>query len=188
MATIAPCRSAGGRIIGVRTDQAVPLAVSLRYTPDVIQAPLVFGPAEVQAELLTILNQYIPGNTGAGQGGVEDMTKLGIAVGIEASQSVAAQFQNALTDTIYVVPFGDKVGEVRIKFITGRLCDSDAGDAFGAIQHYLDRRILPSKNRAPVLIAMGPAVFRGHLTGLSVGAQSSDFLTQATLIFNAWPQ
>jgi hypothetical protein len=139
----------------------------------------------VQAELAAILNQFL---NSQGTPGRVDLTKLGVATQMQAEQSVIVQFQNALSDVIFVVPFGDKVGEIRVSFIANRLCDSDGVDPVAIVQHYLDHRILPLRNRGPALIGIGSAVFRGHLEAMQLQSSSQDIpMTHGTLIFKAWP-
>lgn len=185
MALVANCGGGGGRLITAGTQSAVPLSLVLTYTTGLQQAPLVFGPASVQAELTAILNQFI---NSQGTPGRVDLTKLGVATQLQAEQSVITQYQNALSDTIFVVPFGDAVGEVRVSFIANRKCDQNETDPVAIVQHYLDHRILPLRNRGPALIGIGSAVFRGHLQSMSLASSSQDIpMTQGTLIFKAWP-
>ncbi len=185
MALVANCGGGGGRLIAIGTKSAVPLSLVLTYTSGFQQSPLVFGPESTQTELTAILTQFINNQGAPGQ---VDLTKLGVATQLSAEQSVIAQFQNALSDTIFVVPFGDAVGEIRISFIANQRCDADSTDPVAVVQHYLDHRILPLQNRGPALIAIGSAVFRGHLQAMSLAASSQDIpMTQGTLIFKAWP-
>ena len=117
-----------------------------------------------------------------------DLVKLGVAIGVQADQRVQAQFQNALSDAIFVTPFGDAPGQIRVTFIANRRCRGTSQSGFEVIQHYMDRRLLPGANKFPALVSIGPGSFRAFLTGLVVSGNSSDTpVIQGTLTFTAWP-
>jgi hypothetical protein len=150
----------GGRLVAIETGQAIPLVLSLRYL-DVPSTP--------------------PQTT---------LIKLGVATAVVAEQGIAAQFQKAMDDVVYVTPFGDEVGVIAITFIANRQCgDASATNGFDVIQHYLDRRLLPtSLSRLPATIIIGSGAFNGFLVGLAFKGQSGDLpLTEGTLQFKAWP-
>ncbi len=115
--------------------------------------------------------------------------KLGVATGVQAEQSVAAQFQKAMDDAVYITPFGDTVGDVKITFIANPLCGSGANvNGFDVIQHYLDRRLQTNKNKLPATIVIGSGTFRGFLVGLLFNGRSGELpLSEGTLLFKAWP-
>jgi hypothetical protein len=123
--------------------------------------------------------------------GSVDIAKIGVAVEVSVSQQIAAQFQNALNDAIFVTPFGDSPGEIRISFIANRMCEDDGtSSGFNVIQHYLDRRLLPKKNKKAASVTIGSGTFRSFLVGMTKEGASSDRipLIRGTLIFRGWPE
>jgi hypothetical protein len=184
MATVVNCSTGGGRMIAINTPQAIPLALSLSYLNNVSNATSVFG---VQASAaVTDLLENAGINTQNAT--VEPLSVLGVVTQVSAQQSVIAQVQNALTGAIFVTPFGDSAGDIRISFISNRVCDTPEDDTVAAIQHYLDHRLLPTRNRGHAIIVIGTAVFRGHLLALEFSGQGGELPVRAcTLIFKAWP-
>jgi hypothetical protein len=119
-----------------------------------------------------------------------DLSQLGVATGVQASQQIAAQFQNALSDAIYITPFGDVPGEIRVAFIANRKCEEDTSSGFGFIQYYLDNRLLPDKNKAAVTVVIGSGSFRSFLVAMTINSSSGRNipLVEGTLIFRGWPE
>lgn len=186
MATVVGCAGGGGRLIAVGAQQAVPLVLSLSYAQEA-DTPTIVGAGFGGSDPFTtsFLNQNTSQNTGVR----EELIRLGVATSVQAQQSIAAQFQNALNDSIFVTPFGDLPGEVRIAFIANRKCNDFSDTSFDVIQHYLDRRLLPNKNKLPATVVVGSGAFRGYLIGLSIGANAQDTpIVQGTLVFKAWPK
>jgi len=121
--------------------------------------------------------------------GPTQLTRLGVAVSVQADQKVQAQFQNALNDAIFVTPFGDAPGQIRVTFVANRLC-RDSGAGFEVIQHYLDRRLRPgnTSSKDPATVTIGPGAFRAFLTSILISGNTSDTpIVQGTLVFTAWP-
>jgi len=117
-----------------------------------------------------------------------DLVKLGVAIGVQADQRVQAQFQNALSDAIFVTPFGDAPGQIRITFVANRRCRGTQQSGFDVIQHYFDRRLQPGVNKFPAVVSIGPGSFRAFLTNLLISGNTSDIpVIQGTLVFTAWP-
>jgi len=179
MAAVIGCPGGGGRLIAVESDTAVPITVALSYVanedPTYIDPGAWISPPTQSSGGSSI--EYVE----------ENLVRLGVMTNIRASQQIAAQFQNALSDIIYVTPFGDVPGEVQITFIANRKCD-DQINSFNVIQHYLDRRLLPDKNKLPARITIGSAVFTAYLVALNVDAVYSDIpIVRGTLGFRAWP-
>ncbi len=88
MAVVIGCPGGGGgRLIAVDTAQAVPLVLSLKYTEGY---ELVFG-TQFNSGQLIVQPQEV-------------LIKLGVATAVQAEQSVAAQFQKAMDDAIYITP------------------------------------------------------------------------------------
>lgn len=177
MATVIGCSGGGGRLIAVDTQSATPLALSLKYTEELSLAELLAqqspqvnsGPIVVNAQ--------------------ETLIRLGIATSVQCAQQVVAQFQKALNTAIYITPFGDAVGDAQIKFIVNRKCEDGADvSGFDVIQHYLDRRLLTTKNKLPATLVIGSGTFQGFLVGLMINGQSGDIpVVEGTLQFKAWP-
>ncbi len=118
------------------------------------------------------------------------LSQLGVALSVQASQTVRAQFQNALNDTIFVTPFGDAPGQVQVMFVANRLCNGSGAESsgFGVLQHYFDRRLRPGTSKAPAIVTIGPASFRAFLTGLVLSGSTQDTpVIQGALTFTAWP-
>lgn len=122
--------------------------------------------------------------------GDDDLAELGVAVSVQAAQSIAAQFQNALNNSIFVTPFGDIPGEIRIGFIANRKCDKQNESGFNFIQYYLDRRLLPDRNRVATTVVVGSGAFRSFLTGMSLNTSAGQNvpIVEGTLIFKGWPE
>lgn len=177
MAVVIGCAgTGGGRLVAMETSQAIPLVLSLKYTEGY---ELVQGTG-INSGQLIIRPQEV-------------LIKLGVATAVAAEQMIAAQFQKAMDDAIYVTPFGDSVGSVSITFIANRLCAAAGTDdvdtsGFDVIQHYLDRRLQTNKNKLPATIVIGSGTFRGFLVALGFNGRSGDLpLTEGTLHFKAWP-
>lgn len=118
-----------------------------------------------------------------------DTKKIGVAVQVRANQQIAAQFQNALNNLIYVTPFGDKPGQIDISFISNRVCGDTWGSGYEVIQHYFDHRLMPDANKAPATVVVGSGTFSAYLVGLQFSAESSGMqLTRGTLTFRGWPK
>jgi len=117
------------------------------------------------------------------------LTRIGVATKLEVSQQIAAQFQNALTDVIYVTPFGDKADSISLTFISNRECLSGSSD-LRILDHYLNYRLRPGGSEAtalPATITIGSAGFRAYLVGLALSASSADQMISGTLVFRGWP-
>jgi hypothetical protein len=171
MALITGCSGANGRLIRVNAQVALPLTLSLSY-------PSTTGGT----------TEGVPG-TQLNNSGQTVLSQIGVVTRLRASQEVAAQFQNALTDVIYITPFGDKPGTIELTFVANRSCDGSNGAGLGVIQHYLDRRLMPLANKRPATIIIGPGVFRSYLISMVIDAESSGVqLVQGTLVFRGWPQ
>jgi len=159
MATVVGCSGGAGRIIAIDSQEATTLTVGLSYA----------GGDDAEA--------------------TEDLVRLGIVTQVQAAQNIAAQFQNALTDAIYVTPFGDLPGTVRVSFVTNRTCNKDEEVPLDAIQHYLNRRLLPGRNLVAATITIGSGTFRGYLVALLInGSSQGTPIVNSTLVFKAWPQ
>ncbi len=122
------------------------------------------------------------------------LANIGVATRVQMGMQVAAQFQNALSDVIYITPFGDAPGQIAITFIANRLC-GETVPTFDVIQAYLSNRILPGtatttgQRIRPLSIAVGSAAFRGYNVGLAFDAESSGVqMIKGTLQFTAWPE
>lgn len=184
MATVVNCSTGGGRMIAINTPQAIPLALSLSYLQGTTTATTVFGTlaSEGTTELLEAAGINTENAT------IQPLTTLGIITRISARQSVIAQVQNALNNAIFVTPFGDQAGDISISFISNRICDTPQDDTVAGIQHYLDHRLLPTRNRGHAIIVIGTAVFRGHLISLDFNGEGGEMPIRAcTLLFKAWP-
>lgn len=184
MATVVNCSAGGGRMTAINTPQAVPLALSLSYLRNSTSAATTFG-NQASAQATALLNAAGINTTNTT---VEPLSVLGLVTQVSAQQSVIAQVQNALTNAIFVTPFGDSPGDIRIAFISNRLCKDGQDDTVAGIKHYLDHRLLPTRNRGHAIIVIGTAVFRGHLLGLDFNGQGGEMPMRAcTLLFKAWP-
>lgn len=160
MAVVATCPGEGGRLIYANVRNSAPLTLAVSYSAQ------------------------------GGDPDPSDLVRLGVVTHVRARQAVAAQFQNALNDLIFITPFGDLPGDVAISFLANNRCDdsSTGRTPFGAIQEYFDRRLLPSANKLPAIIVIGSGTFKGYLTGLSIDAASQDIpMVSAALLFKAWP-
>lgn len=172
MATVIGCSGGGGRLIAINTTSATPLALSLKYTEDINLQVVNNLPAD--GTTITLVQTIIP---------------LGIATSVNCTQAVVAQFQKALDTAIYITPFGDAVGNAQIKFIANRKCDDGAEvNGFDVIQHYLERRLLTTKNKLPATLVIGSGTFQGFLMGLLLNGMAGDIpVVEGTLQFRAWP-
>lgn len=127
---------------------------------------------------------------------------IGVAVGVQVSMEILAQFRNALSSAIYVTPFGDRPGSIAVTFIANEeecgTSGSGANNAnLGVLDHYITNRLLPNVNnglssgsgRLPATVSIGGAAFRAFLTGVSLDGSAQDVpLIRGTLKFTAWPQ
>ncbi len=175
MATVIGCPGGGGRLIALDTQTAAPMALSLTYTED--SSLFLFDQQNPFFNSGTVLNTN------------ETLIRLGIATAVQCSQQVIAQFQKALDTAIYITPFGDAVGDAQIKFIANRKCDNSADvSGFDVIQHYMDRRLLTTRNKLPCTLVIGSGTFKGFLVGLLINGQSGDVpVVEGTLQFKVWP-
>lgn len=174
------CSEARGRLIAISSKFSAPLSIALG-------TPRLGGGV---AGIGTSINRVQ----------FENMLNLGVATSITASQNVAAQFQNAFNDAIYVTPFGDTPGEVHLSFIINAKCNTNDGNSAHlntqpasdkkqtgqAIEYYLKNRLSPYRSR-PLVIVIGPMTLKGYLIGLQVPYQAQSFpIAQAVLSFKAW--
>ena len=184
MATVVNCASGGGRMIAINTPQAVPLALSIAYLQPGSQSPVVFG-TPASPEVAAALSSAGVANSGARS----SLSNIGLVTAVSAKQSVIVQIQNALSNAIFVTPFGDGAGDIAISFISNRLCTDPNNVTVEVIQHYLNHRILPTRNRGAAIIVIGTSVFRGHLIALDSDNQGGELpIRRGTLYFKAWPQ
>ena len=117
------------------------------------------------------------------------LTRIGVATKLEVSQQIAAQFQNALTDVIYVTPFGDRADTISLTFISNRECLATGSD-LRILDHYLNYRLLPGGSEAtalPATVTVGSAAFRAYLVGMALSASASEQMVSGTLVFKGWP-
>ena len=171
-------------MIAINTPQAIPLALSVAYLQRLSPA-IIFGSAG------TVGVDDSLGSAGVNTNAAERRTfgSIGLVTGVSAKQGVISQVQNALTNAIYVTPFGDGPGDIAITFISNRDCLDDQTSTVAVIQHYLQHRLLPTRNRRGVLVAIGTSVFRGFLLGLDFDAQGGELpIRRGTLLFKAWPR
>lgn len=132
--------------------------------------------------------------TVANADGTLNLTKLGIATNVETSQSVIAQFQNTLDDAIYVVPFGDAVGDSVISFVINNQCitsegtaDNDLGTQDQLVAAYLTNRLKPS-TAAGMYLAIGGLAMIGFIVGLRLsGTSDGTPMVRGTILFKSWP-
>lgn len=116
-----------------------------------------------------------------------DLIRLGVATSVQADQRVLAQFQNTLGDAIFVTPFGDAPGQIRVGFVANTRCN-EASSGVEVLQHYLDRRLQPGNSNVAAIITIGASPFRAFLTNLLLNGNTSDVpVIQGTLVFTAWP-
>lgn len=118
-------------------------------------------------------------------GGV-DISEFGVAVGLEMSQEVQAQFQPSLDDAIYITPFGDSPGNIAITFVANRECGEDAESTNKFITTYLNQRMRPDNAQA-LVVSVGGNAFYAFVTGMRLNASTADTpVVQGTLILTAW--
>lgn len=122
------------------------------------------------------------------------LADIGVVTRVQMGMQVATQFQNALSDVIYITPFGDAPGQIAITFVANRLCQENI-PSFDVIQAYLENRILPGTATAPgqrirpLTVSVGSAAFRAYNVGLAFDAESSGVqMLKGTLQFTAWPE
>jgi hypothetical protein len=118
----------------------------------------------------------------------KELVSLGVAIQVQASQGVAAQFQNSFNGNIYVIPFGDSPGEVRITFIMNKICDSTQNsNSTAAFEYYLKQRLSPS-NTKPGTVVIGSVALTSFVIGFSLSAQAQEStMVTGTLVLRAWP-
>lgn len=158
------CSSAGSIIRGAaRTDSAALLALSLGSSSG--RSTELYG---------------VQGSSGRVSG-------LGIATSVRVRQNVLAQFQNTLSNSVYVVPFGDGVGDLQVTFLANPQCGATNNSSLSNIwNHYKTNRLQPKQTR-PARLSVGPVTLTGHLIGFVIDAQgSSTGMVQGTLVFKAW--
>jgi hypothetical protein len=108
----------------------------------------------------------------------------GVVTDLKVDQSVAAQFQSSLDRAIYVVPFGDNMGNMEVSMLLNRGCDNrERLDEF--FRYYSDKRLGP-KTLDPVTVTIGAQAFRAYLVGMSVSVSANDFIYRGTATFAAW--
>lgn len=123
-----------------------------------------------------------------GTGGPVNLVRLGVATAVQAEQRVLAQFQNTLSDSIFVTPFGDAPGKISVSFVANRECGDEDSSGYQLLQHYLDKRLLPGNSNSPAIVTVGSAPFRAFLTNMLLSGSTSDMpVVQGTLVFTAWP-
>jgi hypothetical protein len=114
---------------------------------------------------------------------------LGIVTKVEMGVNVAAQFQNTFDNGLYVVPFGDAVGELRLTLLVKNVCgENTQNNGVGALlDAYKSGRLLPGSRRR-VGIALGGSSFTGFLTGVLYGnsAESSGSVSSVVFVFKEW--
>ena len=119
------------------------------------------------------------------------LISYGLVLSFDMEQRVAAQFQNAFNDAIFVTPFGDLAGDATITFLMNKECSgTGAVDKLGLIGKYLTSRLRPfgSSSINPLRIAVGSYAFSAYIVGLKMTAESRDIpVIQGTLILKAWP-
>jgi len=128
------------------------------------------------------------------------LQSLGLCTRLEVNQSVIAQFQNTFGSFVYITPFGDKPGDIRITFITNSLCDKSA-DALGAIDFYVKNRLMPTQlvggpgayvvqqKTAPITVAIVTLTLYGFITGLDInGSTEGSAIVVTRLSMTGWPK
>ena len=126
------------------------------------------------------------------------LQNMGLCTRLAVSQSVIAQFQNTFESYIYVVPFGDKPGDIAISFIINQDCDTTKS-ALNVVDYYIKNRLLPTVRRqtngawlvrktAPITVAIGSLTLRGFVTALTLEAVTDGgVIVGATLRMTGWP-
>lgn len=123
------------------------------------------------------------------------LVDIGVTDGLSLGQSVQAQFQNALDDTIFVTPFGDAVGTIRLSFIANnQICEDGViitSSGLSLIKTYLDKRLSPrsEQSKRPVIVSVGDDAFYAYLTSMALQTRAEELATvSGYLEFKAWPQ
>lgn len=119
---------------------------------------------------------------------------LGIATGLRVNQQVAAQFQLSLSDSIYVTPFGDAVGDIVLGFLANPRC-AETEETLSILEHYVRMRLRPTQIAGATLIytpkqivTVGRTSFAGYIVAVNYDAQAgSSVQISGSLIMKAWP-
>lgn len=114
----------------------------------------------------------------------------GVMTRLDVDQSVAYQAQPSLDRAVYVIPFGDNVGQMQIGLILNSSCGEDAGSADRGvdqfISYYEEKRLSPT-NPVPGQLTVGKKTFLGYAVGFKLAlASESGYLAQGTLQFISW--
>lgn len=89
-----------------------------------------------------------------------------VVSGFGADLTVNAQFMRSLGSVIYVYPFGDNVGRVRVNFTTFMNSCGGQEKGLGSLLGYYNTRKL-SKSSSVVGVTIAGASFSGYLVGFS---------------------
>ena len=172
--TTITCANRNGQLIKARASSALPLSLQLSYDPpsQTIVVPSSGGfilppPAVSPAKNVLV--------------------SVGVVLRVRVSQSVSAQFQAALSEVVYITPFGDDIGSIELTFAANRNCGAGPG-AVAMISHYIEHRLLPTVRRAATVV-IGDSAFRSYLIGMTLDSASEGTqLIQGTLMFKGWPK
>jgi hypothetical protein len=116
-----------------------------------------------------------------------ELKELGLVTRIEVNQNVAAQFKITFGSNIYVVPFGDKPGDIAISFIANPECSSTS-TGLSSIEYYLRNRLRASTGSLQI-VSVGDIVFVGSIVGCRIvgDAEQSSPMVKCQLLLKAWP-
>lgn len=104
-----------------------------------------------------------------------------VVSGFGADLTVNAQFMRSLGSVIYVYPFGDNVGKVRVNFMAFmNPCGGAKG--LGVMLSYYNSKKL-SKTSSLVSVSIAGASFSGYLIGLSAQGDQADGIIPCVLDF-----
>lgn len=135
------------------------------------------------------LGESLPGSLRVLTGGNRFNTNV-IFTGLDGEQSSNVQFQQSLSNAIYVYSFGDRMGQFTIRGVAFSGNCSGGGSRTGVenILRYYSRYGV-GNNNTTVEIRLGTTPIVGFLTGVQIGTADAQFRSyNFTLRINSIPQ
>lgn len=126
------------------------------------------------------------------------LSDIGLVTSMTISQNISAQFQQTLSERIYVTPFGDNPGKIVMNFVNIEKCGEAAVEK-DILRYYIEHRLRPasigniisnggSLRVGPIIITVGSNAFYGYIVGVDFQADTaSDTIVRGALTLIAWP-
>jgi hypothetical protein len=114
----------------------------------------------------------------------------GVVVSFVADGSVAAQFQPSLDGAVYVMPFGDNIGNMVIDVLLNSQCTSGGSAPQDNVSNFLtvyQEQRLSQTNTDPIVLIIGQKAFVGFATGFTLtGSSENGNMIRGQLKFVSW--